>query len=83
MVLSLPLLFMVCWNGARCLSRHIPGLGEINPDSSVPWGGKHLGSPVAAPAPGLFSPLTATSHLICKAPLRAAGHIAMCVQYFA
>lgn len=34
---------------------------KINPDRLLPGGSTCLGSPVAAPAPGVLSPLTATS----------------------
>lgn len=34
---------------------------KINPDRSLPQGSERLGSPVTAPAPGVFSPLTTTS----------------------
>lgn len=34
---------------------------KINPDRLLPRGSTCLGSPVTAPAPGVFSPLTATS----------------------
>lgn len=56
---------------------------KINPDRLLPGGSTCLGSPVTAPAPGVLSSLTATSHLIWKALFYAAGYIVMYVQHFA